>query len=72
MLYEVITAGIGLFIAFIGLQNAGIIVNNDATFGGFARLRRTFAVGGVQRILQPQVAGAGLRRPLRFRARSAP
>ena len=26
-----IGAGIGLFIAFIGLQNAGIIVNNDAT-----------------------------------------
>lgn len=26
-----IAAGIGLFIAFIGLQNAGIVVNNDAT-----------------------------------------
>ncbi len=26
-----ISAGIGLFIAFIGLQNAGIIVNSDAT-----------------------------------------
>lgn len=26
-----ISAGIGLFIAFIGLQNAGIVVNNDAT-----------------------------------------
>lgn len=26
-----IGAGIGLFIAFIGLQNAGIIINNDAT-----------------------------------------
>lgn len=26
-----ISAGIGLFIAFIGLHNAGIIVNNDAT-----------------------------------------
>ena len=26
-----ISVGIGLFIAFIGLQNAGIIVNNDAT-----------------------------------------
>ena len=26
-----IGAGIGLFIAFIGLQNAGLIVNNDAT-----------------------------------------
>lgn len=26
-----ISAGIGLFIAFIGLQNAGIVVNNEAT-----------------------------------------
>ncbi len=26
-----ISAGIGFFIAFIGLQNAGIVVNNDAT-----------------------------------------
>ena len=28
---KAIPAGIGLFIAFLGLQNAGIIVNNDAT-----------------------------------------
>ncbi|OQA45129.1 MAG: Guanine/hypoxanthine permease PbuG [Spirochaetes bacterium ADurb.Bin315] len=30
-LKKAIGVGIGLFIAFIGLQNAGIIVNNDAT-----------------------------------------
>lgn len=30
-----ISAGIGLFIAFVGLQNAGIVVNNDATLVGF-------------------------------------
>ncbi len=30
-LKKAIGAGIGLFIAFIGLQNAGIIINNDAT-----------------------------------------
>nr|VFK45683.1 MAG: putative MFS transporter, AGZA family, xanthine/uracil permease [Candidatus Kentron sp. SD]VFK49479.1 MAG: putative MFS transporter, AGZA family, xanthine/uracil permease [Candidatus Kentron sp. SD] len=29
-----ISSGIGLFIAFIGLQNAGIIVNNDAVLVG--------------------------------------
>ncbi|MDF3129007.1 NCS2 family permease [Kiritimatiellaeota bacterium B1221] len=29
-LKHAISAGIGLFIAFIGLQNAGVIVNNDA------------------------------------------
>lgn len=31
-------AGIGLFIAFIGMQNAGIIVNNDATLVGLGDL----------------------------------
>ena len=30
-LKNAISAGIGLFIAFIGLQNAGIVINNDAT-----------------------------------------
>lgn len=34
-----ISAGIGLFIAFIGLQSAGIIVNNDATLIGLGSLR---------------------------------
>ena len=29
-----VSAGIGLFIAFIGLQNAGVIVNNDAVLVG--------------------------------------
>lgn len=32
-------AGIGLFIFFIGLQNAGIVVNNDATLVGIGDLR---------------------------------
>lgn len=31
-------AGIGLFIAFVGLQNAGIIVNDDATLVGLGDL----------------------------------
>ena len=34
-----ISAGIGMFIAFIGLQSAGIIVNNDATLLGLGSLR---------------------------------
>lgn len=34
-----ISAGIGLFIAFIGLQSAGIIVNNDATLVGLGSLK---------------------------------
>ena len=33
-----ISAGIGLFIAFIGLQSAGIIVKNDATLTGLGSL----------------------------------
>ena len=34
-----ISAGIGLFIAFIGLQSAGIIVNNEATLVGLGSLK---------------------------------
>lgn len=33
-----VSAGIGFFIAFIGLKNAGIIVGNDATIVGFGNL----------------------------------
>lgn len=37
-LKNAIGAGIGLYIAFIGLQNAGIIVNDDATLVGLGSL----------------------------------
>ncbi len=37
-LKNAIGAGIGLYIAFIGLQNAGIIVNNDSTLVGLDSL----------------------------------
>ena len=37
-LKRAIGAGIGLFIAFIGLKNAGIIVQNDATFVSIGHL----------------------------------
>ena len=37
-----ISAGIGLFIAFIGLQSAGIVVNNDATLLGLGSVRNNF------------------------------
>jgi len=33
---QAIPAGIGLFIAFLGLQNAGLVVNNDSTLVGLA------------------------------------
>ena len=37
-LKKAIGAGIGLFIAFIGFQNAGIITNNDATLVGLGNI----------------------------------
>ncbi len=37
-LKKAIGAGIGLFIAFIGMQNAGIIINNDATLVGLGKI----------------------------------
>lgn len=37
-LKHAVAAGIGLFIAFIGLQNAGIVVKNDAVLVGLGSL----------------------------------
>ena len=34
-----VSVGIGLFIAFIGFQNAGIIINNDATLVGLGNVK---------------------------------
>jgi AGZA family xanthine/uracil permease-like MFS transporter len=39
-----IGAGIGLFIAFIGMQNAGIIVNNDATLVSLGEITKGSAL----------------------------
>ncbi|MDA3950709.1 MAG: NCS2 family permease [Spirochaeta sp.] len=39
-----ISVGIGLFIAFIGLQNAGIIVNNDAVLVGLGSIANPMAL----------------------------
>ena len=46
-LKHAIGAGIGLFIAFIGLQNAGIIVNNDSTLVGLGEITKGTALLGV-------------------------
>ncbi|MGI5173058.1 NCS2 family permease [Treponema sp. OMZ 840] len=43
-LKKAVAAGIGLFICFIGFQNAGIIVNNDATLVGLGNLTQGSAV----------------------------
>lgn len=41
---KAISVGIGLFIAFIGLQNAGIVVNNDAVLVGLGSLGNSNAL----------------------------
>ena len=46
-LKKAIGAGIGLFIAFIGLQNAGIIVNNDATLVSLGHITEGKALVGI-------------------------
>ena len=46
-LKKAIGAGIGLFIAFIGLQNAGIIVNSDATLVTLGKLTEGKALVGI-------------------------
>ncbi len=46
-LKKAIGAGIGLFIAFIGLQNAGIIVNNDATLVSLGHITEGKALLGM-------------------------
>ena len=46
-LKKAIGAGIGLFIAFIGLQNAGIIVNNDATLVSLGHITEGKALLGL-------------------------
>ncbi len=46
-LKRAIGAGIGLFIAFVGLKNAGIIVDNEATFVSIGKLTEGTALLGV-------------------------
>lgn len=54
-LKRAIGAGIGLFIAFIGLKNAGIIVSNDATFVSIGHLTSGSALLGVIGIILTSV-----------------
>lgn len=49
-LKHAVSAGIGLFIAFIGLQNAGVIINSDATLVGLGDMGSPavlIALGGI-------------------------
>lgn len=46
-----VTAGIGLFIAFIGLQGAKIVVNSDSTLLTYVNFRANFHTEGICAIL---------------------
>lgn len=54
-LKNAISAGIGLYIAFIGLKSAGIIVNNDATLVCLGELLKGSALLGVIGIILTSV-----------------
>lgn len=46
-----VSAGIGLFIAFIGLQGAHLVVNNDSTLVSYVNFRSNFNTEGICAIL---------------------
>ena len=46
-----VSAGIGLFIAFIGLQNAKIVVNSDSTLVTYQSFRGNFSTEGITALL---------------------
>lgn len=46
-----VSAGIGLFIAFIGLQNAKIVVNSDSTLVTYQSFKTNFSTEGITALL---------------------
>lgn len=46
-----VSVGIGLFVAFIGLQNAKLVVNNDTTLVGVVDFRANFNTVGIGALL---------------------
>jgi AGZA family xanthine/uracil permease-like MFS transporter len=46
-----VSVGIGLFVAFIGLQNAKLVVNNDSTLVGVVNFRDNFSTVGIGALL---------------------
>ena len=46
-----VSAGIGLFIAFVGLQGAKIIVNDDSTLVTYVRFTENFSTQGISALL---------------------
>lgn len=50
-LKHAVSVGIGLFIAFIGLQNAGLTVNNDSTLVSLVSFTDNFHTSGISALL---------------------
>ena len=50
-LKKAVSVGIGLFIAFIGLQNAGLAVDNSATLVGLVSFQENFSTAGICALL---------------------
>lgn len=50
-LKSAVSAGIGLFIAFIGLQNAKLVVNNDSTLVSYQNFKTDFSSVGMGALL---------------------
>ena len=50
-LKNAVSVGIGLFIAFIGLQNAGLTVNNDSTLVAITSFTDHFSTSGISALL---------------------
>ena len=48
---KAVSVGIGLFIAFIGLQNAGLTVNNDSTLVSLVSFTENFSTAGISALL---------------------
>ena len=50
-LKNAVSVGIGLFIAFIGLQNAGVCINNDSTLVSIVNFTENFSTQGISALL---------------------
>ncbi len=50
-LKNAVSVGIGIFIAFIGLQNAGLCVNNDSTLVTITSFTDNFSTAGISAVL---------------------
>lgn len=51
VLKKAVSVGIGLYIAFIGLQNAGLCVKSDATLVTITSFRKNFSTSGICALL---------------------